>query len=201
MTTRRLSWPLFFARSSRAAQVRALGDRALLLAARDGDGAACRELLTRHAVRLHELVRAAHPELGLADDVVQETFLRAFAEADRLREEASTFAWLVRIALRLAIDARRKHRREVLDDGAASARADRRAPSEKGLDTEDVRSVRAALEGLDDYRRELVVLRYYGSFSTLELAELFEKSEVAIRKDLERARAKLKVALEGEGER
>ncbi|MCK6552697.1 RNA polymerase sigma factor [Myxococcota bacterium] len=197
MTARRITWPLFFARPLRASQVRALGDRALLLRARDGDAAACRELLARHAVRLHAIVRAAHPELGLADDVVQETFLRALAEVDQLRAEASTFAWLVRIALRLAIDARRRTKRELLDE-AACERADGRAPAEKGLDAEDVRAVREALDGLDDYRRELVVLRYYGSFSTAELAELFDKSEVAIRKDLERARAKLKLALEEE---
>ena len=53
---------------------------------------------------------------AIAEDVVQETFLRAIKEADKLREETSMFPWLVKIALRAGIDYRRKIRREMLTD-------------------------------------------------------------------------------------
>lgn len=177
-------------------EVAAAGDRALLFAARDGQEPACRELLRRHGRRLLQIVRATHPDLSIGEDVVQEAFLRALAQAEQLREEASLFPWLVRIALRVALDHRRRVRRELLQESPAEhLSASGGTPEERYEEAEESAEVRRALASLPAYPRELIVLRYFGCLSSAELAEVFGKSEVAVRKDLQRARDRVRVLL------
>ena len=175
----------------------ALGDRELLERAGEGDEGACKELLGRYGSRLLSVVRATHGDLALDDDIVQETFIRAIRQNGQLKEEASLFPWLVRIALRVAIDHRRRHRRETLTDvWPESTEAAEPGPFEQMQASEDAAHVKAALGRLKPYPRELLVLRYFTSFSVAELAEVFQKSEVAIRKDLQRAREQMRKHLE-----
>ncbi|MCA9550880.1 MAG: sigma-70 family RNA polymerase sigma factor [Myxococcales bacterium] len=180
----------------RAARWEAMSDGALLGQAKRGDERACRELLARHGPRLWAAVEATHRDPGLAEDVVQETLLRAIDRADQLMDEHRAFPWLVRIALRVAIDHKRKVRREaLLEEGWDAAGPPEDAPDQHLASAEDARRVSAAVAQLDDYPRELVSLRYFAHLSAAELGEVFGKTDVAIRKDLQRARAQLRVAL------
>ena len=175
----------------------ALGDRRLLERAGAGDEAACKELLARYGARLLAVVRATHGDLALDDDIVQEAFIRAIRQGGQLKNEASLFPWLVRIALRVAIDHRRSRRRETLTDvWPESAEAPGPGPHEFVEASEDAAHVKAALGRLKPYPRELLVLRYFTSFSVAELSEVFKKTDVAIRKDLQRARAQMRKHLE-----
>lgn len=181
-----------------AAPVGVEGDRTLLGRAHSGDEAACREILARHGQRLLDVVHATHGELGVSEDIVQETFIRAIAKADRLREEASMFPWLVQIAIRVGLDYRRKVRKETLTDVFADLPSPKdAAPDNQLAAAEDSERVRRALSRLKDYPRELIVLRYFASFSIAEIAAVFGKSEPAIRKDLQRARERVKRLLGG----
>jgi RNA polymerase sigma-70 factor (ECF subfamily) len=174
----------------------AQGDRALLSLARDGDERACRELIDRHGQRLLSVVSATQGDLQLAEDIVQETLIRAMEQADQLREEASMFPWLVKIALRVGLDYRRKLRRETLTDRFKDVQeSSERSPEQSLARSEDAERVQEALSRLKPYQRELMVLRYFASFSTAELAAVFSKSETAIRKDLQRARERVKKLL------
>jgi RNA polymerase sigma-70 factor (ECF subfamily) len=173
--------------------IRAEGDRCLLNQARDGDEKACRELIDRYGQRLLGVVTATQGDLQMAEDIVQETLIRAMQQAEQLREEASMFPWLVKIALRAALDYRRKVRRETLTDRVRDvAEAIESGPEHYVAQSEDSLRVRKALARLKPYQRELIVLRYFSSFSTAELAAVFSKSEAAIRKDLQRARERVK---------
>ena len=183
--------------ASRAEQsildIQSLGDRALLEHANAGDQAACKELLERYGARLLSVVRATHGDLALEDDIVQEAFIRAIRQGGQLKQESSLFPWLVRIALRVAIDHRRSRKRETLtDDWPETAVAPGPGPYEVAQASEDAAHVNRALGQLKPYARELLVLRYFTSFSVAELAEVFNKSEVAIRKDLQRAREQMR---------
>src|SRR5688572_32798669 len=82
---------------------KALGDARLLELAKQGRESAARELLERYGHRLLSIVEAAHGDLAVSEDIVQETFIRAIHQGHQLREESSVFPWLVRIALRVAI--------------------------------------------------------------------------------------------------
>ncbi len=169
-------------------------DARLLERGAAGDEAACRALIERHAEPLHRIVERTHADLNLSEDVVQEAFVRALRHQAQLREDQSFFPWLVRIALRVAIDFRRKHKRERLV-AEAPDRTDDSAVSNPELLSQNrqlEREVRRALIDLKPSVRELIVLRYYSHFSVAELAAVFNKSEPAIRKDLQRARAQLK---------
>lgn len=169
-------------------------DAEMLRRANAGDEASARVLVARYGPRLGRIVEAAYGDRGLAEDVVQETFLRAIDQAHQLRDDAGLLAWLVRIALRLAADSKRKRRRETLP-GELPDHASASSPEGTLAAAQDALAVRAALDKLSERWRTLLVLRYFSGFSTQEIAEITGKKEPAIRKDLERARARMKKLL------
>lgn len=176
--------------------VASLDDGALLTRAAQGDELACRELLERYGTRLLSVVETAHGDLGLGEDVVQEAFLRAIKKSDQLKDQQAFFPWLVRIALRVAIDFRRRRKEEALPDAFSEVAAtDEPSPDARYSASEDAALVQRALSAMKPYPRELLTLRYFTHLSVAELAEVFDKSEAAIRKDLQRARAQMKKQL------
>jgi RNA polymerase sigma-70 factor (ECF subfamily) len=175
--------------------IKALGDARLLELAKSGRENAARELLERYGHRLLSIVEATHGDLAISEDIVQETFIRAIQQGHQLREESSSFPWLVRIALRVAIDFRRKVRRETLTEVMLDVPDEAAGPERTMEAAEDAARVKRALEQLKPYRRELMILRYFASFSVMELAEVFQKSETAVRKDLQRAREDMREEL------
>jgi RNA polymerase sigma-70 factor (ECF subfamily) len=187
MIAKSVAWALPLAFGRAAYQARP--DVELLELAGLRDEAACRELLDRYGPRLLGIVQGAHGDLHAGEDIVQEAFLRAIQQRGQLRQEASFFPWLVRIGLRVAIDLRRKTKRETLvaEDPEQDAGPEA-GPDQRLVEAEDVAQVKLALAQLRPYPRELLVLRYFNGFSVAELADVYEKSDVAIRKDLQRAR-------------
>lgn len=169
-------------------------DLDLLRDAQDGNDQACRVLLSRYGDRLYRVVHRAHGDLQVTEDVVQEAFVRAIRAVDGLENEAAVFPWLVRIALRVALDHRRKRGREhalaSLSEGSDSRASD--SPEVQSAALQLRRQVRTAIAGLDPYPREILTLKYFGQFSVAEIARVYEKSEVAVRKDLQRARERLR---------
>jgi RNA polymerase sigma-70 factor (ECF subfamily) len=176
-----------------------LGDADLLRRARTGDSEAPRELLRRHGQRLARVAYATVGDWSAAEDVVQETVVRAIAEVDRLREDASVVSWLSRIAVRVAIDGKRKTHRETLfaEPPEEDTPTTVRAPSpEVALSSAESRTMVArAMAQLPPATREVLALRYDAGFTAAEIAELTGKSEVAVRKELQRARDRLRTLL------
>jgi RNA polymerase sigma-70 factor, ECF subfamily len=171
-------------------------DAALLRRAADGDEEACRTFVQRHGPKLGAIIDCAHGDLHLTDDIVQESFIRAIQHAHQLTDASSVFPWLVRIATRVAIDNRRKVRNETLAPPPSDrATDDSETPEQQAAAHQDAAHLRRALESLDPKTRELIVLRYYSSFSVSELSAVFDKTEAAIRKDLQRARHRLRRTL------
>ena len=180
--------------------VRELTDRELLTRAGERDDDACFELVARYGDRLLGVVQKSHGDLQLSEDIVQDAIFRAIERHHQLRDDAAVFPWLVRIALRRASDYRRKARREALVDmfTFAESRVDDAPYGETQLDDDrDRAEVRRALGRLKPYHRELLVLRYYSQLSVEELAQVFDKSNALVRKDLQRARAQLEKRLPG----
>lgn len=174
-----------------------LEDGELLRRAARGDEGACRILLSRHGPRLMGVLEASGRSAVQAEDVVQETFLRAFSRADQLRDDARLFPWLVRIGLRVAVDLERKTRREACVEAPALDATDPDADPIRDVEVAQTgQMVTDAVARLPEHPRRLVQMRYFAHLSTAELAEVFDKSEVAIRKDLQRARAQLKEILQ-----
>ena len=145
-----------------------------------------------------ELYRYAYWLCGqdaLAQDLVQETFLRAWRSLDALRENVAAKAWLSTILRRE--HARLYERKPMpttdineleLPDNA------RQAPSIAARR----RVLRAAIAKLDAKYREPLVLQVLGGFSCEEIARQLQLSEAAVMTQVFRARQKLKALLDGD---
>ena len=124
-----------------------------------------------------------------AEDVVQESLLRAWKSLDALRDEAAAKHWLLTIVRRENARYFERKRLETVDvDNLTPAQAALLAeqPDEQ---LDDMRSAIFALE--DDYREPLVLQVLMG-FSTSEIAEQMGMKQGAVLTRLHRARAKLK---------
>jgi hypothetical protein len=163
----------------------------LILAARAGDTSAFAELVEAHRERLQLLVARMLGDGGEAEDVVQETLLRAYLGLTQLREPSRFGGWLAGIALNLA--------RMTLRRRAAYARALARvppAPVADVLEERDVlRLVREAIDVLPPGERSVVALHYLDGFSSEEVAALLGRSPGAVRVSLHRARGRLRKEL------
>src|ERR1051326_1122223 len=81
-----------------------LSDRAFVAKARSGDGDAFRALVERHSRSLFRLAFRMTGNQQDAEDVVQESFLRAYRQLDKFDERASFGTWLYRIVTNCALD-------------------------------------------------------------------------------------------------
>lgn len=150
-----------------------------------------------------------------AEDLVQETYLKAVRNLHRYREEAGCKGWLFRILTNTYIDVYRKRRRrpdEVeFDDEGATGIYDRIVatyPGETGpgplhsadgledfLDRFMADEVKAAIDELPDIFRELIVLRDLEGFSYKECAEMLEIPVGTVMSRLHRGRKALQEQL------
>ncbi len=130
-------------------------------------------------------------EKSLAEDLVQETLLRAWRSLDQLRDEAATRQWLITI-LRREFARELSKRKDTLDIDQLEL-ADSHA-SLGGEDT-DMHDVRRAMRKLAPEYREPLVLQVLMGFTTAEIAEQLELSQAAVLTRLFRARTQLRALL------
>ncbi len=141
-------------------------------APRDGLGgdpdAVIRELYSHHAKALHGYVAQFCPDGASADDIVQETFIRAWRHLPQLSaDDRPVRPWLFRVARNLLIDANRAARAQpivVLDRAAGEARTD--SGVEEILDRQ---LVSAALQHLSTAHQTVLVETFYrgGTMATV----------------------------------
>ena len=160
---------------------------ALTKAAQDGDVRAYGRIveLTRNSVEAAARVIVHNPED--AEDIAQETYLRAFGQLDNLQDAASLLAWLQRIARNLALNRRRANRWSFVSDLDMSQIAQPEiAADELGP------ALARALVGLGGEDRQLCERYYHGGWTTARLAGEMKISESAVRKRLQRVRERLR---------
>lgn len=158
-------------------------DDALLARWRGGDERAATALVERHAPALARYVSS----LGIraeAEEVVQDTFVRAFQALDSFRAESSLRTWLFTIARRLVLDRRR----------AGGRRAKHEVDAPDGLDAagehtalddlvagETQGRLRAAVERLTPTQREVFLLRVVEGRAYKEIARIAATTEGSAR--------------------
>jgi RNA polymerase sigma-70 factor (ECF subfamily) len=156
-------------------------DAALLARWRAGDDRAATELVRRHAPALGRFV-ASLGERADVDEVVQDTFVRAFQAIDGFRAESSLRTWLFTIARRLVLDRRRagarRRAREV--DVEADAAVEHTALDAVVADETQAR-LRAAVERLTPMQREVFTLRVAEGLSYKEIAAVAGTTEGSAR--------------------
>ena len=176
-----------------------LDEAELVDRARRRETDAFREIMRRHNRRLYRVARAILKDESEAEDVVQETYVRAFAAIDAFRGEASLATWLTRIALNEAYGCLRRRRAsvniEALDREPHSAeivmfRANgRNADPEKAAAQAQIRSLlESAIDTLPEHFRMVFVMRDVEEFGIEETARLLELRPETVKTRLHRAR-------------
>lgn len=156
-------------------------DSSLIQRWKKGDERAATALVERHAAALARYVGSLG-ERDAADDVVQDTFVRAFASLEQFRGDSSLRTWLFTIARRLVVDRRRafRRRREVgnLEDVDAATEF----TALDGLIASEAQSkVWGAVGKLSPTQREVFLLRVNEGLSYKEIADVAGTTEGAAR--------------------
>ena len=133
-----------------------------------------------------------------AEEIVQETFLRAIQHADKLPDVANLDAWLFRIARNVHISRLRKNRRNV---GSAPLATVASGEDIEGhlADQDQALHILRHLHTLDEPYKEVFTLHALGDASYREIAALFGKSESWARATYYRARLRLAECMNKEG--
>lgn len=156
-------------------------DSTLIQRWKEGDERAATALVERHSSALARYIGSLG-ERDAAEEVVQDTFVRAFSSLDSFRGESSLRTWLFTIARRLVVDRRRANRRrrevanlEDVDVGTEYTALD-------GLIAgEAQRKVWGAVGKLSPTQREVFLLRVNEGLSYKEIAEVAGTTEGAAR--------------------
>jgi RNA polymerase sigma-70 factor, ECF subfamily len=170
------------------------------------DADAFREIMRRHNRRLYRVARAILKDETEAEDVVQETFVRAFAALGSFRGESSLATWLTRISLNEAYASLRRRRPnvefDVVDREPNSAeiimlRANgQNADPEKAAAQAQIRKlIESAIDTLPEHFRIVFVMRDVEEFSVEDTARLLELQPETVKTRLHRARRRLRDTL------
>lgn len=127
-----------------------------------------------------------------AEDLVQETFLRAWRSLDSLRDEKAAKGWLLTILRR---EHARQYERHVPERDHEVDPDDLAGGSDSA--TAEITALRRAIAGLAEEYREPLLLQNLAGYSCAEIAQLLGLSPGAVMTRLFRARQKLRAALEG----
>lgn len=146
-----------------------------------GQNAAFDTLLSRHQDRLYSFIRYYVRNADLADDLFQETFVKAIVSIrqQRYTGNGKFYAWLTRIAHNLLVDQFRNENNEqiVYNEEVEGASHASLLQAERDREDEMVREqvmvdVKKIMNHLPDAQREVVFMRFYQDMSFKEIAEL-----------------------------
>ena len=167
-------------------------DAALAASAAGGDTRAFEMLMRRHYAAVWRVAFLSAREEMAAEELAQDTFLRAYGALSGWRGDASLRTWLATICRRLCIDrARLKHLETVTEPDLESA-AGSTSETEALADRVDLR---AALDRLPaDDREAFLLVNHYG-YSSFETATLLGVPASTVRSRVGRARQRLAAAL------
>ncbi len=169
-----------------------------------GDADAFRTLVERHSRSVFRLVYRMTGNMQDAEDLVQETFIKAFKSLGGFEERAHFGSWLYRIAVNCFLDWRRRRRvHEELDEEieprmepGASGYAAHRSSSEQMLLSMELRQrVEAGLDELSPKERTAFVLRHFEGMSIAEIGRLLNLDTSAAKHSVFRAVQKMRRVL------
>lgn len=177
-------------------------ERELIERLRRGESAAFDTIYEQHRARIFTFLARLTGRRELAEELVQETFLRLCRFAPRLTPDTRIALWLYTVARNLA---RSHYRLSVVDAdrlmGIAQLAATERqvSPFDMTAAREVERAVERALQRLPLEQRELLILIAVERLPSADVARLLDLSAVAFRQRLSRARKQLAAAVAREG--
>jgi len=125
---------------------------------------------------VYRYVRSLSGSESVAEEVTEETFLRAMLSLGSFRGECDIRVWLFRIAKNCWLNEQKKQARLVPDD-ALPELADEDKVDEALADKESALAIHRILHGLDEPYKEVFSLRVFGELGFRQIGEIFGKSE------------------------
>lgn len=180
-------------------------DRDAIQAVTAGDPQAFRGLVDRHSRHVHRVAYRLTGNASDADDVVQETFLKAFRQLGRFEARADFRTWIHRIAVNCAVDfiRARRHRETAQDPAdlerhavAEAVTSPGPAPDRQYLSSEIGARVTAGLGALTALERAAFMLRHVEGCSIAEIGSALGLKTEAAKHSVFRAVRKMRVVLE-----
>jgi RNA polymerase sigma-70 factor, ECF subfamily len=171
-------------------------DQQLIRAVVSGDRRAFRALVERHRAPLYSFILRQVRRPAIAEELLQDTFLRAYRAADSYEGRAALSTWLFRIAANLCLNeaASAHSRHETLEDTPEST--DQVASAVDLLERKETgAAVEAALAALPPQQRAAVQLARFEGMSYDEIADVLGVSVGAVDGLLQRARQSLRKQL------
>jgi RNA polymerase sigma-70 factor (ECF subfamily) len=170
-----------------------LEERQLVTEAKKGDLAAYETLVRMFQQKIYWLCRRMTGTHQAADDMTQETFIRAYFALPSFKDGMNFSSWVRRIAINASLNFLKARKREEplgeRDEAIAAL------PQDELLKGEIEQKFREALEALPPDQRTVFVLRVYEGLSYRDMARTLGISIGTVMSRLNRARQKLKAAL------
>ena len=167
-------------------------DAALAASAVGGDTRAFEELMRRHYAAVWRVAFLSAREEMAAEELAQDTFLRAYSALSGWRGDASLRTWLATICRRLCIDRARLKQPQTVTEPDLESAAGSTSETEELADRVDLR---AALDRLPADDREAFLLVHHYGYSSFETATLLGVPASTVRSRVGRARQRLAAAL------
>jgi RNA polymerase sigma-70 factor (ECF subfamily) len=176
-------------------------DAALIRKAQEGDMDAFESLVRKYQGMIYSLCRRIVGTHQAADDLAQETFVKAYFSLSRFDLRWPFYPWLRRIAVNGSFNYLKARKRECrLDERAAADpplafSTESARPEEKAARAEFEDRFEQALESLPDDQRSVFVLRFYEEMSYAEIARALGLPSGTVMSRLNRARRTLRTLL------
>ena len=184
-------------------------DKTLAAEAAAGRQRAFRELLQRYERPVFSLIYRMVRDRALAEDLSQETFIRAFRSIGKYNPSYKFSSWIFKIAHNLTIDHLRKKRIDTISlQGSRHAMTeDAQARTQPVVESSDERpdayvenielgsEIEAAIGKLRPHYRTVTLLRHVEGYSYTEIAEIMDLPLGTVKTYIHRARLELKEAL------
>ncbi len=175
-------------------------DAEVIARVRAGDEDAFRLIVERHARNIFRLAYRMVGSAADADDVVQETFLKAYRQIGRFESRSNLGTWLHRIAVNCSLDLLRQRPRRSEEPVVLEARgndeSERPSPERLAFATEVQSRVARALGELSHAERAAFLLRHFEGHSIEEIGDVLGLRRAATKHTVFRAVRKMRQALQ-----
>ncbi len=210
MAAGKAGWKHPAARGRRAAQEgAAISEAELIERARAGDADACHDLVVAYRRPVFSVVLRMVRDPGVAEDLVQETFVKAFRHLDSFDISRKLSSWLFKIAHNTTLDALRRKTLPTIsldpgEDESTDHRKDwedtRAARPDQRVERSDLaQAIETAMDKLPPRYREIVALRYQEGLAYQEIAEILELPMGTVKTHIHRARHAMADTLRAQG--
>jgi RNA polymerase sigma-70 factor (ECF subfamily) len=175
-----------------------LDEEQLVLRAQAGNEAAYGRLVSLYQARLYNFVRQMVRNDEIAEDITQESFVKAFFSLRKLQNPASFKSWLFRIANNNTLDYLRRKRLQVVDtdDAVRESYVDERNPEAGALAAARTAHIQNALDRLKPDQKSILVMCDLQGLSYQEIAAVLNIPFGTVQSRIFYARKKLKELLD-----